>query len=236
MTRLLVSVRDVAEARIAVEAGAELIDVKEPARGSLGRAPAAEIARIARLVDGKVPLSAALGELVDWNPKGDEPVVPTGVGFAKWGLSGCGAMRDWPARFAQAVSRLPAPTRPVAVVYADWRTSDAPSPDDVLRWARELGCGAALIDTFDKSCGDLFAYWSEDELARWIGDVKRSGMLSVVGGSLDCQTLCKAVSAGCDVIAVRGAACAGSRERGLDGRRIGDLVMALREAEGAIAR
>ncbi len=38
MTRLLVSVRSAAEAEIALSAGADLIDVKEPSRGSLGAA------------------------------------------------------------------------------------------------------------------------------------------------------------------------------------------------------
>ena len=37
-TQLLVSVRSPAEALAALEGGAALIDVKEPARGSLGRA------------------------------------------------------------------------------------------------------------------------------------------------------------------------------------------------------
>ena len=38
MTRLLVSVRNGQEAEAALAGGAHVIDVKEPARGSLGRA------------------------------------------------------------------------------------------------------------------------------------------------------------------------------------------------------
>ena len=40
-SRLLVSVRSAAEAEIALHGGADLIDVKEPTRGSLGRADGA---------------------------------------------------------------------------------------------------------------------------------------------------------------------------------------------------
>jgi len=69
--KLLVSVRDAAEARAALVGGADLIDVKEPSRGSLGRAEADTIAAVAHAVGGRTPVSAALGELRDW---ADEPL------------------------------------------------------------------------------------------------------------------------------------------------------------------
>ena len=46
--RLLVSVRDAVEAEAALAGGAHLIDVKEPARGALGRADDATIAAVVR--------------------------------------------------------------------------------------------------------------------------------------------------------------------------------------------
>ena len=63
MTRLLVSVRSAAEAEAALRGGADVIDVKEPGRGPLGRADDAVIADVVRLVAGRRPVSAALGEL-----------------------------------------------------------------------------------------------------------------------------------------------------------------------------
>jgi uncharacterized protein (UPF0264 family) len=63
MMNLLVSVRSAAEAAAALAGGAGLIDVKEPARGALGRADAAVIAAVVRAVGGRRPVSAALGEL-----------------------------------------------------------------------------------------------------------------------------------------------------------------------------
>ena len=65
MTALLVSVRSAAEAEAALAGGAALIDVKEPARGALGRADDAVIADVVRAVAGRAPVSAALGELRD---------------------------------------------------------------------------------------------------------------------------------------------------------------------------
>src|SRR5690242_18461623 len=63
LMKLLVSVRSAAEAQAALTGGASLIDVKEPARGSLGRADAATLTDVLRMVAGRRPVSAALGEL-----------------------------------------------------------------------------------------------------------------------------------------------------------------------------
>ncbi|MEX0712176.1 MAG: (5-formylfuran-3-yl)methyl phosphate synthase, partial [Pirellulales bacterium] len=48
MTKLLVSVRSLAEARLALAAGVDLIDLKEPARGSLGALDPAVARQIVR--------------------------------------------------------------------------------------------------------------------------------------------------------------------------------------------
>src|SRR5216683_1627996 len=82
---LLVSVRSVDEAEAALNGGAALIDVKEPSRGSLGRADDETLAGVLRCVAGRGPVSAALGELVE----GSGLPAVKGLRFTKWGLSGC---------------------------------------------------------------------------------------------------------------------------------------------------
>src|SRR4051812_12944434 len=91
MAKLLVSVRSAAEAEAALTGGAGLIDVKEPSRGPLGRADDATIAAVVRIVAGRVPVSAALGELADGQPAYPGP----GLAFVKRGLAACGARPDW---------------------------------------------------------------------------------------------------------------------------------------------
>src|ERR1700678_3944537 len=83
---LLVSVRAVEEAAAALAGGADLIDVKEPNRGSLGRADDAVIAAVVAIVAGRRPVSAAMGELRDRGP----PFPGPELAYQKWGLSGCG--------------------------------------------------------------------------------------------------------------------------------------------------
>src|SRR5262245_65855688 len=103
MSGLLVSVRSAAEAEVALAGGATLIDVKEPARGSLGRADDMTIAAVLHVVAGRRPVSAALGELVD---KSSLPRC-SGLAFVEWGLAGAARLDwrgdvEWPLRVARA--------------------------------------------------------------------------------------------------------------------------------------
>jgi (5-formylfuran-3-yl)methyl phosphate synthase len=95
---LLVSVRSADEALTALAGGADVIDVKEPNRGSLGAADMSTIREVVRAVDGRAPVTAALGELSDVvatrNGNGSF-AVPDGVSLFKTGLSHCAASIDW---------------------------------------------------------------------------------------------------------------------------------------------
>jgi len=136
VARLLVSVRSVAEARSALAGGAEVIDVKEPSRGPLGRADVAVWQAIRRVVPPEVSLSVALGELPEWMGR---PLPScdafSGVSYRKLGLAGTGP--EWARTWEDLRERWRAGPSWVAVAYADWRTATAPAPDQVLDAALE---------------------------------------------------------------------------------------------------
>ncbi|MCA9058935.1 MAG: hypothetical protein KDA85_10555, partial [Planctomycetaceae bacterium] len=96
--QLLVSVRNVDECRQALHGGADIIDVKEPRHGSLGRAAWSTIEQIASLLGHQQdpprensaphypPLSVALGEWDEWTGSHlpncpDEPTSPSPPAF-----------------------------------------------------------------------------------------------------------------------------------------------------------
>lgn len=212
---------------MALSAGVDLVDIKEPNRGALGRADRSVIAEVVRCVSRRAPVSAALGELRDADLAAPAMALPEGVAFAKLGLAGCGGWIDWPKRWAEAMSRLPSEVARVAVAYADWRACGAPSPEAILRQGGRLGCGAALLDTCQKEAGGLFDHCRDEEVAEWIAEARRLGLLAVIAGSLTLETAGRAAALGPDYIAVRGAACRGSRSGPLDAGRIGALRMAI---------
>ncbi|MBX3413149.1 MAG: (5-formylfuran-3-yl)methyl phosphate synthase [Pirellulales bacterium] len=232
MTRLLVSVRDAHEALAALDGNADLIDVKEPHRGALGAADADTIQSVVRAIDGRVPTSAALGELTELasdelGSQRPSALFHTATDFAKVGLAGCERHGDWPQRWRASLAQLPPETQRVAVVYADWQSCGAPEPFTVLRHAVELECRAILVDTFDKSRGGLVDLWTPTELARYLAAIRAERMLAVIGGSLTASTIPSVAALRPDYIALRGAACRGDRTGTIDAtlvRQLANLV------------
>jgi uncharacterized protein (UPF0264 family) len=144
------------------------------------------------------------------------PKFPDGVALVKLGLAGCGEIADWPLQWRAALERLfhrdtAQPPRPVAVVYADWRTAAAPNPLQVLAAAIEFASPALLVDTCDKSNGTLFDHWPVNELEAFVHEVRSRGIAVVLAGSLAEDAISVAATLRPNLIAVRTAACEGGR-------------------------
>ncbi|MAR09368.1 MAG: hypothetical protein CL681_05280 [Blastopirellula sp.] len=219
MTGLLVSVRNVKETQAVLDSDVDLVDVKDPSRGSLGRADYETIAKIRSQVRGRLPLSVALGELLEkdrWNEAFDF----AGIRFAKLGLAGCARVEDWPQQWENELQRLPNHVGRVAVAYADWQTCDAPPVDDVLYHATRLECQGLLIDTYDKQQGTLLDFLDVAQLQKIVDRCRRHHLLAVLAGSLAGDALCQAQQVEPDFIAVRGAVCAGERTCDIDAQKV----------------
>ena len=241
MPRLLVSVRDAAEARAAVSGGADIVDVKEPARGALGAADPAVWAAVLRVCDGRADVSVALGEAAPliWERPPDAPPtpLPAGLRWAKLGPGGlAGGARDarrWEIGEARA-QFLPPPESAgpfdwVTVAYADHAGANAPPPDELLETETTDGTGAGrifLLDTFTKDGRGLLDRLTEEEVTRLCGAAHAVGFAVALAGSLRLGDIPRAVRCGADVIAVRGAACDGPRT----GRVREGKVAALKDA------
>src|SRR5208337_4026456 len=88
MTLMLTSVVSCAEAKIAVERGADVIDCKDSARGALGALPLREVTAIVEAVAGRKPVSAVVELPHDFaHAHGAiEAVAATGVDYVKFAL------------------------------------------------------------------------------------------------------------------------------------------------------
>jgi uncharacterized protein (UPF0264 family) len=242
---LLVSVRSAAEAVEALAGGADVIDVKEPSRGSLGAADRRVVEDVVRVVANRAPVTVAGGELRDYiarpswsgpsethdssRPRWSGYVAAGGVAVVKYGFAGCAQLVDWRRDWSQVCGELPGTARPVAVVYADWQSARAVAPADVLRAAVSAGSPAVLVDTWDKATGCLFEHWSTDELVRFIADVQGRGLLAVIAGSLSASNLRDAIALYPDYVAVRGAACDGGRSGEVSRDRVEEIRSVLME-------
>jgi uncharacterized protein (UPF0264 family) len=216
---LLVSVRSAVEARAAVEGGATIIDIKEPANGPLGRADASVWSDVRRVVPREIPVSVALGELNDLDVDMLTSHDWSGISYRKIGLAGAGS--DWAARWEMVRDRLAGPPW-VAVAYADWREAEAPEPAEVVAVALKVpDCVGLLVDTWDKSRRTpLDESWSSI-----VARVRAAGKLVVLAGGLDRAAIQSLARLRPDYFAVRGAACfGGDRLAAIDPARVAALA------------
>jgi uncharacterized protein (UPF0264 family) len=238
MTGLLVSVRSAAEAEVALAAGADLIDVKEPSRGSLGAADAKVWREVSRTVAGRTPVSVALGELEEIDGHAATAQASSGaqVQFAKCGLAVAALTGDWVTRWRKAMRHLPNNVQPVAVAYADWRVAQAPPPQEVLAAAACLRSPYLLVDTFNKSGGNLLVHLSLEELRDLSARAADERIRLVLAGSLDAQAIAALLPLAPAYVAVRGAACGGDRTQAIDASRVKRLVKLVRTRVDALCK
>jgi uncharacterized protein (UPF0264 family) len=230
---LLVSVRGGEEARAAVDGGADIIDVKEPSAGPLGRAPLSAALAAAAACRNR-PWTLACGELADTSE--DEILLHAAAlaaGLAgnplPWGLKvGLARSRhaDWRGELAAVVAGLPKGFRMVAVGYADAEEVSAPTAEEVIDAAVPCGGSAILIDTFHKRPGGILQRRGADWLAGLLRRCRATGLPVAVAGGIEKKDLPLLATLAPDIVAVRTAACRGGREGSVET----PLVEALRSA------
>lgn len=235
--QLLVSVRNIAEARSAAWGGADIIDFKNPALGPLGMVDGAVQSAIAAdlAADGhhRLHLSAALGELLEWENR----VVPAlaHVQFAKIGLAGLRGCTGWSDRWQQIRSQIdasrPRPVDWVAVIYADHIAADAPPPMDVVEQACSTGCAGVLFDTWNKSGPVLWGHVAESQVSRLTHVAQSAGLFVALAGRLSIDDILRCQQLGADIFAVRSAACReGERNGPVSQAAVAHLVKRLAES------
>lgn len=210
MTLLLASVRDLQEAWIAVEGGADIIDLKEPAHGALGALSPWEVAHIVRSLDGARPVSAVCGDL-PMQPEmvraAAEAMAAAGVDYVKIGFFPDG---DWEG-VIRALQPLARESRLIGVLFGD----DAPDPAWIDRLAG-AGFAGVMLDTRDKSTGPLTAVCSLDHLCRCARRAAGHRLLFGLAGSLRAADLASLLPLNPAYLGFRGALCAGGRADRLD--------------------
>lgn len=228
--RLLVSVRDAAEAGMAAAAGADLVDAKDPARGALGALPAETVKQIvtaAQAARGTVLTSAVAGEPASAAEftLALSAMVATGVDYLKVALSPEVLAEPETIRRSLAATGLPV----IAVLFAE----DGPNPS-LVPMLGALSFAGAMIDTRTKAGTHLPDIVAPKQLSAFVDACRAQGMMSGLAGSLSLADIPGLARHGPDYLGFRGGLCAGSDRRGaLDPGRITEAARLL---AGATAR
>jgi uncharacterized protein (UPF0264 family) len=234
--QLLVSLRDAGEVGAALAGGADILDAKEPARGSLGAVSPPVLEAISRRVPASVSLSVALGDFTcpDQVRRAVRSVAlsrrlaPT---YVKLGFAGARSQDAATLLSAALEAAEDVPLRPtvVPVAYADAARAAAPDLEHLFHTSVAHGAHAFLLDTWVKDGGNLLHWIGLDRLRALAAAARSAGMLFAVAGSLGADDVPRLVGVS-DVVGVRGAACRGGRGGTVDAELVRRLRDALRVA------
>ncbi|MEZ5444767.1 MAG: (5-formylfuran-3-yl)methyl phosphate synthase [Gammaproteobacteria bacterium] len=224
---LLASVRSLPEAEIALAAGVDIIDLKEPAHGALGAVSHAVARDVVHMVDGAVRVSATIGDDLHGDRRRTAEAVramaATGVDIVKVGLFD-EAER---AELLSALAPLAASgIRIVAVLLVD--RGLRLEVEDVAA----AGLYGAMLDTACKASGSLTQLLSADQIRTFPEACRHAPrrLLCGLAGSLRLEDIAAVSRGGPDYLGFRGALCHdGARVGQLSGQRVAAVCAALRE-------
>lgn len=230
MTRILVSVRDGAEALLAAEVGVDYLDLKDPAAGALGGLAPADIRAIVGVLRARHPrliVSATIGDLpaAERGPIAARvvAVADSGVDLVKVGVPGPGGVAA--EALLNSLARCARPVVPVLIA------------DDGLDAAFfAAACGlpfpALMVDTEAKGGGSLLERVPAATLAALIACARAHGKPFGLAGALRLADLPSLRRLRPDFAGFRSAVCEGART----GRLVAEKVRAVCEGlrcEGA---
>jgi uncharacterized protein (UPF0264 family) len=212
-TGMLASVTSCAEAMIALEGGADIIDLKNPALGALGALDDLTIRTVVAAVAGRVPVSATVGDLVEMDVgrivHAVEHMADNGVDYVKVGFfpgPTSAACLDALSAHARRGIRL------VAVLFGDLGYEDFHVPDFAA-----AGFAGIMLDTAIKGGGSIRGRIADSQLAEFVAAAQASGLLAGLAGSLAIADIAPLIELRPDYLGFRGALCAGGiRTGGLD--------------------
>jgi (5-formylfuran-3-yl)methyl phosphate synthase len=227
--KLLVSVTDAAEARLAVAGGVDIVDVKNPAEGSLGAPLPRVIADVRAALPADLELSAAIGDLPPLPGTAALAALAArdcGAAYVKLGLWGASTLLDAVSVLRAAREAVDGGAAVVAVAYADAaRVRSRPlPPSQLVAAARQAGLRGCLVDTAIKDGRGLLSWLSPQALAALVAQAHGAGLQIALAGELRAADLPAVRASGADIAGVRSAACRDARRTGaLDPARIARL-------------
>lgn len=188
MVSVLVSVRNVEEAKIALRAGVDLIDLKEPEKGAMGMVDLSVVSLIQSALPSNLPLSMACGELCDV-PK-QLNVIPKGISFYKFGLSNCKSTGNWVDNLLllkDQVLLLNKSAFVVPVLYGDYLKANSIKPFALLELLFEHSFFAIMIDTWGKDGSSVLDLITIDELLQIQNKCDVHNVKFALAGSLNLE-------------------------------------------------
>ncbi len=221
MTKLLISITTVEEARVAIECGADIIDLKDPSQGALGALPLNTVAEVVAFVamNGKPErkvTSATVGDL-PMQPmlllERVSALAETGVDIIKVGFF----RRDDEAFDYRKCLDTLSPVAASGVLLVAVLFAEQDYPDDLIPAVREAGFYGVMLDTAVKNGATFLDYFSAEEIKDMAEKVQAQNLQFGLAGSLNLKHIAAVKESVPDYVGFRGGVCADyQRQSALD--------------------
>jgi uncharacterized protein (UPF0264 family) len=219
--KLLVSPKDLEEAKAVIRGNADIVDVKNPKEGSLGANFPWVIKSVKELVEKEggngMQMSAAIG---DFNYKPGTAslaalgAASVGADYIKIGLFKITTQEeaiDLLSGVVRAVKGFDPTKKVVAAFYSDYKRINSISPFEIIEIGKAVDIDVAMVDTGIKDGKSTFEFLDEDELKSFISESKALGLETALAGSLTFDDIPALKAIGPDILGVRGMVCGGDR-------------------------
>lgn len=237
--KLLVSPKDVEEAKAVIRGNADIVDVKNPKEGSLGANFPWVIKSIKELVEKEkgdgMKISAAIGNF-DYKP-GTASLAALGAAAAgaeyiKVGLFKIKTRQeaiDLLTGVVKAVKDFAPTKKVVSAFYSDYKRINSVSPFEIAAIGEEVDIDVAMVDTGIKDGRTTLEFLSEEELKTFVSDSKALGLETALAGSLKFEDIPAIKAIEPDILGVRGMVCGGNREDRVKAELVMDLKRMIAE-------
>lgn len=225
MTQLLISVTTVEEAQVALENGADFIDLKDPCKGALGALPLPRISEIVTFVSEsqyeKKFTSATIGDL-PMQPRlileQVTALAKTKVDIIKIGFfkESDGESSDYQSCLNSLKVITQTGVKLIAVLFAEYEY-----PVHLISAIKSAGFYGVMLDTSDKNGATFLDYYSMARIRNLAEKVQGENLLFGLAGSLTLQHVGIVREFNPSYIGFRGGVCVeNQRKSKLDAARI----------------
>lgn len=218
MPQLLISVTSVKEAQIALQCGADIIDLKDPDQGALGALPLELVTEIVTFVNAKGEserkvTSATIGDM----PMEPELLLKHALALSKTKVDiiKIGFFRDSSVKFTDYQPCLDvlkivseSGLKLIAVLFAEYEY-----PTSLVTAIKNAGFYGVMFDTANKNGATFLDYYSVDEMKDIANKVQDQGLLFGLAGSLNLQHVAMVKAILPDYMGFRGGVCINNQRR-----------------------
>ena len=216
MTQILISVTSIADAQLALDNGADIIDLKDPSAGALGALPLPLIQEIVSHVNGRKLVSATIGDLImqpDLILQSVALLAATKVDYIKIGFFET-------VDFQPCLDALQTVTQNgvklIAVLFAEYKY-----PEGLLDLIKKVGFIGVMLDTATKNGRTFLDHYSVKERENFARKVLALDLTFGLAGSLKLEHIAIVKALNPTYIGFRGGVCNNNqRQLAIDAEKI----------------